>query len=268
MCKNSPFICLLVFCVALGLSGCQKVVQLDLRTAPPVYVIEGNITDQPGPYTVRILQTTGFYAADTFPGVAGAVVSIRDGAGYSEVLTDEGGGIYQTVNLQGVHGQTYALRVLIGKDSFSATSTMPYRVNLDSVYITPVRNSGKSVLVAVPAFTNPVGPGIAYYYFDQTINGYLDKSFYYWNSKFSEGLANTFNLERSSPDSTLHTGDNVRVEMQCLDLAMYNYWESMDQSASGSGGSYPGNPVTNLSGGALGYFSAHTSQVKSVIVGF
>jgi hypothetical protein len=249
-------------------NACTKVIQLPLRTAPPVYVIEGNITDQPGPYQVQITQTTGFYAANTFPGVDGALVTVSDGAGHSEMLTNNGGGIYSTTSLQGVQGETYSLSVVIGSDTFTAASTMPYRVSLDSIYITPVLNAGKTVLVAVPAFINPSGPGIAYYFFNQTIDGYLDKSLYYWNSKFSEGLVNTFNLERNSPDSTLHVGDTVTVEMQCIDEPMYTYWSSMDQAATGSGENEAGNPVTNLSGGALGYFSAHTSQVKGVRVQF
>lgn len=261
MLKNS---CFIAFCIIAF--ACQKVIPLDLRTAPPVYVIEGNVTDQPGPYQVQITQTTGFYSANSFPGVAGATVRISDDMSHSEVLADNGGGNYATVGLQGVQGHTYTLSVVIGKDTFTAVSTMPYRVNLDNVYITPVLNGGKTVLVAVPAFTNPPGPGISYYYFDQTINGYLDKTFYDWNSTFSEGLVNTFNLERSSPDSTLHIGDSVRVEMQCIDEPMYTYWDGMNNSATGSGEAYPGNPLTNLSGGALGYFSAHTSQIKGVRV--
>ena len=75
-------------CCTFAFTACQKVISLDLRTAPPVYVIEGNVTDQPGPYQVQIIQTTGFYAANTFSGVPGAAVSIADEAGHSENLTD------------------------------------------------------------------------------------------------------------------------------------------------------------------------------------
>src|SRR5579885_3353298 len=46
--------------------ACTKVVKLPLRTAPAQYVIEGNITDQPGPYLVRIFQTTAFYDSNNF----------------------------------------------------------------------------------------------------------------------------------------------------------------------------------------------------------
>jgi hypothetical protein len=62
-------------------------------------------------------------------------------------------------------------------------------------------------------------------------------------------------------------GDTVAVEMHCIDPAMYKYWFSLSQSATGeTETASPANPVTNLSGGTLGYFSAHTVRSKSIIV--
>ena len=260
----NKFIICLISCIALG--ACTKTINLDVRNSAPIYVIQGNVTDQPGPYKVKISQTVGFYNNNEYPGVPGATVTIADAAGHKDLLHDNGDGTYSTSTLQGTEGQTYALQVLIGKDTFTATSTMPSRINLDSVVVQSVLNGGKTVLAALPQFVNPKGPGIAYYFFDQTINGYLDQTLYYWNSEYSMGLENAFNLERPSADSTLHIGDTVQIEMQCLDLPMYNYWSGVDQSSSGAVQGNPGNPTTNLTGGALGYFSAHTSQTKGVRV--
>jgi hypothetical protein len=248
---------LLCFCCI----ACTKVVKLPLRTAPSQYVIEGNITDQPGPYLVRVFQTTAFYDSNSFKGITGATVQLADNRGNSELLTDNGSGNYYTRHLQGIPGNTYMLIVRVGSNSFSATSEMPQLVPLNGLAIGQITNTGKEVLVALPEFVNPPGPGLSYYLFNQTVNGVLDKTLYYWNSQYSAGEANSFDLARSDPDSTLHVGDSIQVEMQCLDESMYKYWSGLDAAATGNGGSYPGNPVTNLSGGALGYFSAHTSQV-------
>ena len=242
--------------------ACTKVVKLPLRTAPAQYVIEGNITDQPGPYLVRIFQTTAFYDSNSFKGITGATVQISDNHGNNELLVDNGGGNYYTRHLQGLPGNTYILNVLIGKDTFSATSAMPQLVPLNGLTVEQITNAGKTVLVAMPQFINPAAPGLGYYFFNQTINGMLDKTVYCWNSQYSAGQTNSFNLGRSDPDSTLHVGDSIQIEMQCIDESMYKYWSSLDAAATGNGGSYPGNPVTNLAGRALGYFSAHTSRVK------
>src|SRR5579872_780990 len=119
--------CIALFCCFAMICGCTKVIPLDLRTAAPVTVIEGNITDGPGPSTVRITQTKAFYDDNSFTGVDGAAVTIRDGSGSSFVLTDEGGGVYATFGIQGVSGRTYFLNVAMGKDTFTAVSTMPER---------------------------------------------------------------------------------------------------------------------------------------------
>jgi hypothetical protein len=253
-------------CLILTWTACTKTVKLDLRNAPPVYVIEGEITDQPGPYLVRIFQTTGFYDSNNFKGVDGAIVQLSNAEGYQETLTGNGGGNYYTRQLQGSPGDSYTLNVVFGNNTFSAISTMPQHINLNDLRTEKQITFSKQVIYVIPDFTNPPAPDIAYYYFDQTINGYLDKTLYYGNSKFSQGQPNTFNLERGSPDSTLHSGDTVTVVMQCISSDIYNYWSSLDQAASGGGGAYPGNPTTNITGGALGYFSAHTSQTKGLRV--
>ncbi len=56
--------------------------------------------------------------------------------------------------------------------------------------------------------------------------------------------------------------------MMCIDAAVYKYWYSfLTGGASGdSNSASPANPVTNIKGGALGYFSAHTLQTKTVVV--
>jgi len=252
---------ILLLIVCIGSLACTKVVKLGLRTAPAQYVIEGNITDQPGPYLVRIFQTAAFYDSNSFRGVVGARVELSDDKGNLEVLVDSGGGNYYTRGLRGVAGNSYLLKVAVSADTFSASSVMPRLVPLDGVVVGPTANSGKTVLVATPQFVNPAEPRVAYYLFNQTINGTLDRTLYYWNSQYSAGQANSYGLERSDPDSTLHVGDSVRIEMQCLDKPMYDYWSGLDAAATGNGGSYPGNPVNNWTGGALGYFSAHTTRV-------
>lgn len=245
-------------------TSCQKVIDLKVKDADKQYVIEGNVTNLPGPYTVTISQTTKFNASWQFQGVGGATVTISDNAGNSETLQETQTGIYQTTGLTGVEGRTYDLRINLGEKTFTSTSTMPYRVNFDSLYIRELVNISKTVKAAVPVFTDPKGQGNSYR-FNQYINGVLDKELYYQNDDFTDGLMNTFALLQPDPDSTLHANDKVEIDMQCIDKPIYKYWFSLDQSSNGDGSTIPSNPVTNIQGGALGYFSAHTSQRRSLI---
>ncbi len=76
-----------------------------------------------------------------------------------------------------------------------------------------------------------------------------------------------FSDDEEEDEKKLKSGDNVRVEMLCISYPVYKYWYSLAESSTGEGQSVtPGNPVTNISGGALGYLSAHTIQSKTVIV--
>ena len=251
--------------VIMVLTGCQKVINLNLKDGAGKYVIEGNITNLPGPYTVTISQSGEVSEDYVFNGVGHATVVVGDNAGNTETLQEKAQGIYQTATLAGVEGRTYYLSITLGTEHFTATSVMPHRVPLDSLYIEEVFNFSKTVKAVVPVFTDPIGKGNNYK-FNQYINGNLDKELYYQNDDFTDGKQSTWSLLRPDPDSTLHLNDQVDVEMQCIDSAAYKYWYSMDQSSLGDGDGLAANPVTNILGGALGYFSAHTSQTRSIIV--
>jgi hypothetical protein len=64
----------------------------------------------------------------------------------------------------------------------------------------------------------------------------------------------------------LKSGDQVTIAMFNISQPVYQYWYSLTNDASGSNNAAPSNPVTNIQGGALGFFSAHTIQHKSLIV--
>jgi hypothetical protein len=55
--------------------------------------------------------------------------------------------------------------------------------------------------------------------------------------------------------------------MNCVDKAVYDYLDELLQvstNASGFASPSPANPTSNITGGALGYFSANTVNAKSV----
>jgi len=251
--------------IILGLTACQKVIDLKLKNDSGKYVIEGNVTNLPGPYKVTIGKTDAVNADYSLQGVSRATVIISDNAGNTETLQETSPGLYLTRSLQGAEGRTYYLDIQVGSSHLTATSVMPHQVPLDSLYMEDVFNFSKTVKVVVPLFTDPVGQGNNYR-FNQTIDGNLDKTLYYQNDDYTDGKTSTWSLLRPDPDSTLHSKDKVGVEMQCIDAPMYKYWYSVDMSSTGNGSTIASNPVTNIVGGGLGYFSAHTSQTKTIVV--
>src|SRR5579859_674649 len=92
----------LLFCLLTGLA-CKKVIQVDLNNAAPQIVIEGEITNHPGPYQVKITKTVNFSATNVYPPVTGATVIIKDsGTGVMETLRESAPGVYITNILQGI----------------------------------------------------------------------------------------------------------------------------------------------------------------------
>jgi hypothetical protein len=59
--------------------------------------------------------------------------------------------------------------------------------------------------------------------------------------------------------------DTIRVDMQFIDKTVFDYLYGLNRNI-GQFSATPSNPTSNINNGALGYFKAHTSQKKMLIV--
>ncbi len=102
-----------------------------------VLVVDGRITDQPGPYEVRLSLSTSMDKPEFRP-LTGYQVSILDDAGHTEMLTDRMDGSYVTdaQGLQGVPGRSYKLRVIspAGHTYESGFEEMQEPLGVDTVW--------------------------------------------------------------------------------------------------------------------------------------
>ena len=258
-------VCLLFFMIILG--SCEKIIDINLNDSAKKYVIEGFITDNPGDCRVKISQTVNFSDTVYSPGISDAVVTIRDNDNPPVVLTESVAGIYRTDAIQGTPGHTYSLSVSVNGSQFSATSTMPHRVNFDSLYIQDFIGFGDAKKFASVVFNDPPGKGNSYH-FTQRKNNLVNNAIFIVNDNFSDGRQNNSLLVYfdSDDENMIKKGDTVSIDMKCIDEAVYKYWFGLQNSSTGSNdNASPGNPVSNIKGGALGYFSAQTFQTKTVI---
>jgi len=261
---------ILIYFIPLTLlfTSCTKEIDVDLNTAEPKIVIEGNITNEPGPYTVRISKTVNFSESNTYPPVSGALVIISDNSGITDTLSETSPGVYKTSVLAGIPGRTYNLEVIAEGKNFYATSTMPQVVNLDSLafeLFTNKGNSGGKEYLTLPLFTDPAAT-VNSYRFIQTVNGVLDKTYFVLNDNTFNGLENSQLL--FNPDAEIKTGDTVSVEFRCIDKTAYDYFYTLSQfTTDGPYSTTPTNPPNNITGNvALGIFSAYTVQKKNKVV--
>ncbi|MXV15644.1 DUF4249 domain-containing protein [Hufsiella ginkgonis] len=251
-----------------GLSACEEVIDIDLKDSEAKYVIEGVIANEAGACKVLISQSRKFADDNTFPGISGATVTVEN-KGVTRTLNETGKGIYQNTSVTGIPGETYSLSVKIGTRLFTASCTMPAPVRFDSLYLTR-DDFDRSIRYATVSYRDPLNQKNAYR-FVQYKNGKKEKSIFVENDEFTQGEQVNTQLDYYSTIDDQNTafkkGDKVEIEMQCIDAAIYTYWFSLADGASGNGeNAAPANPVSNLKGGALGYFSAHTVQRRSLLV--
>lgn len=249
------------------LYSCSKVIDIKLRDSDIKYVIEGVITNEPGICKVYLSQSRNFNQDNQFKEVSGAVVKIKDN-GVEIQLKENQPGAYETNSITGTPGHFYQLSVQINNQTFSASCTMPQPVIIDSLYIS--RGIFGQFNFANVSYTDPAGIKNGYR-FIQYVNGLKEPAIFGDNDEFTDGQKIIVQLDGGEDDTddplSIKTGDEVMIEMLCLDEPVYKYWYTLQASGGDGDGdsAAPANPLTNIQGGALGYFSAHTISRKKTI---
>ena len=158
----------LLICVACLCDGCIQSIDVDLLSDQPTVVIKGLVTDQPGPYYVRLHYSRGdlalpsnaqssFYQLDKFEPINDALVILADNTGnidtlelwqQPEIRPDNdtshatvwnNRGVYQTKNFpQAQAGINYQLTVTHRGKTYTAEATMPFPApSIDQITFTP-----------------------------------------------------------------------------------------------------------------------------------
>ena len=253
-------------CMALFLSSCTKVIEVNLNDAAPQIVIEGIVTNLDTPYQVKITKTVNFDDNNIFPQVTGAIVKITDSTtGQIDLLLETSPGIYTTQKLpQGVPGHTYQLFISTGTDSYTASSTMPMPVNIDSVTFEHNTRLKKTTINPVVHFADPLGIN-NYYTFWEYLDGVELKQTFVFDDRLSDGRDIAQQLFNDS--SYVAVGNSLTVQINCVDKKVWTYFSTLGSSSSSNifHSTAPSNPVSNTSG-SLGYFSAQAIQTKTVVV--
>lgn len=255
----------------IWLSACTKVIDVDLNSSDPEIVIEGNVTTNGQNTIIKISRTVNFDESNTFPEVQGAIVILSDDLGNTEALSETIPGTYSSSTLLGMEGQTYYLSVESNGKTLTSTSTIPDQVSFDTLIVTEETNGagpgqpngGQTASYRIMVRYNDTQGVVNYYHFITRVNGEIVAD-YLFDDVLSDGGAIQSNLR---VQRNLFSGDIIQIEMQCIDRDIYEYYESFANTQGGlSSSSTPANPYTNIENAVLGYFSAHTSELKEFIV--
>ncbi|MVN75479.1 DUF4249 family protein [Hymenobacter sp. HMF4947] len=256
-------------------TGCEKVVNLDLKTSTAQLVIEANLVDDGLPCQVSLSMSTNYTDTNAFAPVSGAVITLADNAGGLETLRETATpGQYVGATIRGVSGHAYTLRVETGGTAYVAVSTLPAPVVPFEKLSTQLSVLGTKNIQAVVDYTDPAGLGNSYV-FRQYRNGRLNNTIFPQNDQFTDGNHVSLTLRTRGGGSDdpndlnkLVSGDSLRVEMQNVDPGAYEYFRTLSLilTTNAAPSTTPANPKSNFSGGALGYFNAHSRRVRTIKV--
>jgi hypothetical protein len=246
----------------VALASCQRVVHLNLETTSPQLVIQGNVPNAGGFPTVTMSSSVNFYEPNTWPPVSGASVVITDSTfGVKDTLTETSPGTYTAYGISGIPDHIYNLFVQYGGKIYTATSTMPDPVVLDSITFSTISFGNKTLIQPIPNFQDP--PGVPnWYQFQLWSNDTLIQKSFVFDDQYSDGRYIHEPLQTDTGD--VKQGANLTVAIYCIDKDVYNYFLELIQITDPnqqSQNAAPANPTSNINGGCLGYFSAHTVSI-------
>lgn len=254
-------------------TSCEKIIDVDLNEANPLPVFEAVLENDSTCY-VKASLTSSYYDNSTSPSITNAVMTVTDQSGNSETLNHEGDGIYRGSSIIGTIGNTYTLDINIDGALYNASSTMPPLTLIDSC---SVQDRGSFF-----GGGGAPGPPKYFVYLHYTdpgnlTNFYAVQTTYYDSVKVDyttdyriadDELSNGISTRTFTTFTSFVSGDTLNIELASIDEPTHLYFKTLEDAISGAGfaSAAPGNPTTNFSEGALGYFSAWSKNEIEFIV--
>ncbi len=253
----------------LVLTACEEVITIDLNEENPFVVIEADLQEGIHHFDVYIKQTKSYFQVGTEPLVNNASVEITNASGETQQAATVEPGIYRFENYEAITGETYELNVKVDEQQFIAKTTVPSKPILDSLNIefeeaSPFQEEGYSVYLN---FLDPADE-VNYYRILYALNDtfqntpedliLVDDQLLNGNPVNIPIFVNTFQLD-----------DAVDVDLRNIDQATYNFYATLSEIIINMGGgnsAAPGNPITNISGGAIGYFGSFSNAKARIVV--
>ena len=243
------------------LSSCEEKIHVDLITQTPKVVIEIYITNDEGPVFVKISKSQDFFNQTKFSTINNADVHIEY-LTTKEKLTERGDGYYVSSKIKGIPGTSYKLQITSENVTFDATAELPNSVPIDTVYFQPGLFRDDSLNICIefkdPAITEN------YYRIKLYRNRrYAVNDYFLMTDAFSDGkkMIAPIYYRYFAPK------DTVFVQLLNLERNTWKYFKGLSEAIQqGVNSQAPGNPPTNLSGGALGIFGAYGLSSYQTIV--
>ena len=263
--------------------SCQKEIELDYRDIEPVVSIEGRVTNEQ--VYVLITRTRSMNDSVKGRGIGGAVVTISSEDGTEQLVYDARDGYYRPASgMKGVPGRTYRLDVTLDGHQYAATSTMPRQAPIVSTQFIWQSLLDNGMLMYEMWASDPEPDVRNYYWYrvdrrakDPKVRQKQGTDAYRWSSFDDRGAINARiyrdimcvneemmdgqDIEDDQLKSILFDGDTITLQLMTIDRAMFEYYQSLSV-----GQRMGANPISNISGGCLGYFAAGSVSHADTVI--
>jgi len=271
-----PGVVAVIFAV-IALSSCDKVINPELESAPPILVVEAWLNDKSEKQIIQLTMTQPYFDTSTPVGVSGATVLVTDDLNTVYTFVDDGSnsGTYQWTpplgqNI-GTPGRTYTLSVQTNGETFEAITPMKRTTPIDSINFTikPEFQFPEDSYIAQFWAQDPAGKGDSYWIRafkngvllnkPMEINVAYDAGFSAGGDldgvQFIQPIREGINpLDQDPKDKNKNLppyvdGDSVYVEIQSITLAAFDHLHQViDQTnRQGGFGALFARPLENVS---------------------
>ncbi|MDR0698989.1 MAG: DUF4249 domain-containing protein [Tannerella sp.] len=278
--------------------SCVAPVDINTRDSEPVIVIYGCLSDDRKSQSVRITKSSPYFDDEENEVVTDANVRIKDSEGHDHTLLyDENGYYFSDTRFDVRPGVTYHLIVNVDfnkdgtEETYEAVTTIPPLLTIDSINVIPVmimgyRHFSLNIYMQDPPETKD------FYLFrfyvndtlsnsrlsdyivanDEFINGsYVESAVYYFEDITDENVVkkNEGNDNPLKEDYMVSSGDRIRLQFLNIEEGYYTFINECITEMRGKNpmfGGPPSNISTNLSGGAVGFFSGYCVREATTVV--
>lgn len=254
----------ILFSASLLLFSCKEIIEIDMKDANPLLVVEGEVTTETDSSYVRLTMSSNYYSADPNPIVKDAVVSVNGQPFYFVPSLN----LYKpAAGFTGKRDSIYTLQIDVNGKTYSAQTKLERMFRIDSFFQTWKEAGGFL----------PAGYALSYaayddrgrtkytYYTQAIFDTVLQKDSFDGNLiLFDNSLTpinEAYNFE--IPFLRLNTGDEYITIIRSVDKNMYDFllaYGSQNPDIPGPFQSPPANLPTNITGGAVGYFAGYDVQ--------
>ena len=283
-----------ILAIAATLFSCEDVVQIDVTPGPTQLVVDGWLTNEPGPQRIKLTNSAAYFDNSPAKPVLGATVTVGDEKGRIFSFKDlKNDGVYvwtpasarDTLARLGVR---YGLQIKTGSEEYVAQTQFNRVPKIDSITYFPEKPPVAPTKGPREGFRaefwsrDPTGAGDCYWiktyknnkYFGRTENISVAYDGAFSQGAASDGLIFILPIRRSINPELWAEKDTIRVELHAVPLEAYYFLQQVQQEGGNQGlfATPPANILTNIANRdakgrkPLGFFGAASVSTFTTII--